>query len=541
MATLQLWRPKIHIENAPLVGPGSLAELRLCLYSYTALLGTAWVGGRHVQCRAQRVASVRIILFWRSEIGSKAKKTLDESKNCCDVCVDRAYQTPAAQIQEGSQVGKRQLHHARLAKRHWTNCTGKSAGCIEGTILAKRRGSLRTPHGRPPGLAWKLAGEANEAAARGELGRVFAIAKKLKSGHDRPHRVIRDEDGVLLVDEEQVTARWRRHWAELLHGQETRWSELANVASEHAKQHTGRMDLLTLHDAQSALERRNARKATGPSGIPISVWQAGGESSARILMALLNTTRVLGRSAVGMRGGRVQELYKIKGDRNETKSHRGILVQDLPGAMHASFLKRDIDEHYMKFIHEAQCRCAKGRGMCMARHMVELAANFSKGRGKCWGRLYLDLSAAFDSILREFLIADSTFDVQLMRIALKALNISDEVCEQIVYEAITERNLIRRTGASAQLGDLVGDMHTATCFVSSNEMPDNDDQRHVPVTRNWITTTLADVTFVDDACFSFEADNPVSLVNSASTLLQIVDETCEAHGFPVNIRSSRLK
>ena len=63
----------------------------------------------------------------------------------------------------------------------------------------------------------------------------------------------------------------------------------------------------------------------------------------------------MGRLAVAMRGGRVQELYKNEGDRNDTKSHRGILVQDLPGAMHASFLKRDIDEHYMKFIHETQC------------------------------------------------------------------------------------------------------------------------------------------------------------------------------------------
>ena len=135
--------------------------------------------------------------------------------------------------------------------------------------------------------AWlgKLAGEANETAAKGDMGRVFAIAKKLKSGNDRPHRVIRDEDGVLLVDEDQVTARWRRHWAELLHGQETRWSESANVASEYATQHTTgrkRMDLLTLHDVKAALERRNPRNATSPSGIPISVWQAGCESSTRI-------------------------------------------------------------------------------------------------------------------------------------------------------------------------------------------------------------------------------------------------------------------
>ena len=298
------------------------------------------------------------------------------------------------------------------------------------------------------------------------------------------------------------------------------------------------------------------------------------------------------------------ELYKNKGDRNETKSHRGILVQDLPGAMHASFLKRDIHEHYMKFIHETQCGCAKGRGTCMAGQIVELAANFSKGRGMCWGRLYLDRSAAFDSILREFLIADSTHDVQQLQSSLKAFNISDEMCDQIVREAITERNLIRRTGACAQLGDLVGDMHTATWIVCSNEMPDNDDlvvwtkrgsRQGCPLggiafnlmyeqvlrkirtvgekqgiwkeimyhpaqppwnvsseakaridehtlhdTRNW-TTTLADVTFVDDACFSFEADNPVSLVNSAATLLQIVDETCEAHGLLVNMNDGKRR
>ena len=101
-------------------------------------------------------------------------------------------------------------------------------------------------------------------------------------------------------------------------------------------------------------------------------------------MALLNTIRVLGRSAIGTRRTRARALQTQKGDQNETKSHRGILVQDLPGAAHASFLKCDNDEHYMKFTHETQCGCAKGRGTCMAGHNVELAANFSKGRGRFW-------------------------------------------------------------------------------------------------------------------------------------------------------------
>ena len=133
--------------------------------------------------------------------------------------------------------------------------------------------------------------------------------------------------------------------------------------------------------------------------------------------------------------------------------------------MHASLLKRDIDELGARRV---EARAWLGR-------MVELAANFSKGRGMCWGRLYLDQSAAFDCILCEFLIADSTYNVQLLQSSLKALSISDEMCDQIVREAITERNLTRRTGACAQVGDLVGDMHTATWIVCSNEMPDNDD------------------------------------------------------------------
>ena len=46
----------------------------------------------------------------------------------------------------------------------------------------------------------------------------------------------------------------------------------------------------------------------------------------------------------------------------------------------------------------------------------------------------------------------------------------------------------------------------------------------------WKDTVLADVTFVDDACLSFEANNLVALVRKASELLQIVDEVCEHTG-----------
>ena len=259
------------------------------------------------------------------------------------------------------------------------------------------------------------------------------------------------------------------------------------------------MDLLTLHDVQAALERKNPRIATSPSGIPISVWQAGDESSATNFVGIAQH-----HSGDGHIGGghawwsRARALQKNKSDRNETKSHRCILVQDLPGAMHASFLKRGIDEHYKKFIHETQCGCAKGRGTCMAGQILELATNFSKGRRKCWGRLYLDLSAAFDSILREFLIAESTDDVQQLQSSLKALNISDEMCDQIVREAITERNLIEKTGrhiAFPQRRAKMRELCHATDMLARSEpghkiretMPKRKQTIRSQRTTNWLT------------------------------------------------------
>ena len=164
------------------------------------------------------------------------------------------------------------LVNAKYIMLAWRNAIGQIA---PGRVLvALRNDSCRDarkpPHSSPcgsrgqpcnvpsrttsrPGLE-NLPAKRMKRQAKGDMGRVFAIAKKLKSGHDRPHRVIRDEPGG------------DAHWAELLHGQETRWSELANVA-QRIRHTTHREE--TNGSAHVALYpgcfgRRNPRKATGP-------------------------------------------------------------------------------------------------------------------------------------------------------------------------------------------------------------------------------------------------------------------------------------
>ena len=76
-------------------------------------------------------------------------------------------------------------------------------------------------------------------------------------------------------------------------------------------------------------------------------------------------------------------------------------------------------------------RVREGQRHVLAGQIAELAANFSKGLGRCWGRLYLDLNAAFDSILREFLDAKSTYDVRKMQSALKALKCASRLLKRL--------------------------------------------------------------------------------------------------------------
>ena len=228
---------------------------------------------------------------------------MDESTNSGNERLERHCWTPVAQT-----------HSVREATRERFLQEGTEA-CAPLTLRVRRTATKRAIARDLTAWLENLVSEASDAAARGDMGRVFAVTKKLKSGHDKPHKVIKDESGVLLVEEEMVAGRWRRHWVELLQGQENKWSDLARIARAHEKQHArrGRMNLVTLHDVATALGKRTSRKATGPSGISINVWQAGGESSVRILAALLDTTscswQVCSRQAGRSRARASQEQW----------------------------------------------------------------------------------------------------------------------------------------------------------------------------------------------------------------------------------------
>eukprot|EP00972_Heterocapsa_arctica_P053725 7914077-Heterocapsa_arctica.AAC.1 len=76
--------------------------------------------------------------------------------------------------------------------------------------------------------AWMeaIADEAQGASDKADFHALYAIVKRLKSGHETPHRAIRHESGEVLCEPSEVDDRWKRHWASLFAGSLASYGEL---------------------------------------------------------------------------------------------------------------------------------------------------------------------------------------------------------------------------------------------------------------------------------------------------------------------------
>ena len=160
------------------------------------------------------------------------QETLDQPSESCDEHVDRSCETPSRKHRKNCEVGQRHKCIIRLEGLRRVGCIQTSSGqtpCANGlcTIVRKRAALLSLRKQRSTRKVTRYAWLDSWQTCKGDTSRVFAITRLPKPGHNRPCKVVRDESDTLLVDEDQVAARWRRHWPSFLHGEEIMWSRLS--------------------------------------------------------------------------------------------------------------------------------------------------------------------------------------------------------------------------------------------------------------------------------------------------------------------------
>ena len=94
-----------------------------------------------------------------------------------------------------------------------------------------------------------------------------------KAGKDVQHvRIIKDENGNVMVNSEAVLKRWKEYFEKLMNEKNNKDSrtEEAEVVNEE-------VNCISREEVKNALRRMKKGKAVGPDGLPVKVWKCMGE------------------------------------------------------------------------------------------------------------------------------------------------------------------------------------------------------------------------------------------------------------------------
>ena len=141
-----------------------------------------------------------------------------------------------------------------------------------------------------------------------------------RSGKDVQHvRVIKDENGKVMVNSEAVLKRWKEYFEKLMNEENNR--EPRTEEPEVVKEE---VNCVSREEVKNALRRMKKGKAVGPDELQVEVWKCMGEIGIEFLTRLFNRLLMGERMPEEWRRSVLIPIYKNKGDAQCCGNYREI-------------------------------------------------------------------------------------------------------------------------------------------------------------------------------------------------------------------------
>ena len=151
--------------------------------------------------------------------------------------------------------------------------------------------------------------------------KLYRLARQRnRAGKDVQHvRVIKDENGNVMVNSEAVLKRWKEYFEKLMNEENNREprTEEAEVVKEE-------VNCVSREEVKNALRRMKKGKAVGPDELPVEVWKCMGEMGIEFLTRLFNRLLMGERMPEEWRRSVLIPIYKNKGDAQCCGNYRGV-------------------------------------------------------------------------------------------------------------------------------------------------------------------------------------------------------------------------
>ena len=248
----------------------------------------------------------------------------------------------------------------------------------------------------------EIAEEAENAAGRGEMNKVYKITKDLKGIRRKECVEIRDKEGNIIQRRENIIKRWKEHFEEVLNREDPN----EKISEEEMGE---KMDMMQIKEGKpsrveivEAIKTMKNKKAAGMDGIKVELLKEGLESIIEKLEELYGMIWEREEIPEDWKKGKIITIPK-KGDTSRCDNWRGITLLSVPGKIFSKIIMNRLKEEIDKRLRKEQAGFRHGRSctdqIFIIRNIIEQCNE--------WRRSiyvnFIDFEKAFDSLHQDTL------------------------------------------------------------------------------------------------------------------------------------------
>ena len=216
-----------------------------------------------------------------------------------------------------------------------------------------------------------------------------------RAGNDVQHvRVIKDENGNVMVNSEAMLKRWKEYFEKLMNEENNRdpRTEETEVVNEE-------VNCVSREEVKNALRRMKKGKAVGPDELPVEVWKCMGEMGIKFLTRLFNRLLMGERMPEEWRRSVLIPIYKNKGDAQCCGNYRAIKLMSHTMKVWERIIEARLRDRVE--ISKQQYGFMPGKGTTDAMFALKMLMEKYREGQRELHCVFVDLEKAYDRVPRE--------------------------------------------------------------------------------------------------------------------------------------------
>ena len=246
---------------------------------------------------------------------------------------------------------------------------------------------------------WEKIGEDLRNDHSGTKKLLYSMTKNYRSTAKEQTGAIKDQNGQLLVQPDDIANRWKEYFDGLLN---VRGSQESDANVDLASSPDEVSEDITEAEISAAIARMKRGRATGDDELPVEIVKEAGDEAQKLLLNIMQDAYRHETVPPEWQRGVINPIFK-KGDKALCGNYRGITLLSHCGKLFSSIIENRVRTLVEGSLGEWQYGFRPGRSTSDLVFVMKMIMEKSWEWGRDKFALFIDMEKAFDCVPRNLL------------------------------------------------------------------------------------------------------------------------------------------